>query len=189
MINNKKIIIGLAGEMSSGKTTVAQYILEKNKGVSYRFSAPLTDIAERAHIENTRTNLQKLSTMLRKGFGEDLLAKILFNDVQKDDSSVIIVDGVRRKEDMVYLDTLPEFVLLFVEAPLKERYLRLIGRNEKADDTTKSFEEFSKEQNQESETEIVGLKKNAHTVIDNGGDLEALYFQVDNFLKNYATED
>lgn len=183
-MTKNKIIIGIAGEMSSGKTTIADYIIKKNGGVSYRFSTPLSDIAKRIHLENSRTNLQKLSSLLRGNFGDDLLAKILYNDVKSDEHSVILVDGVRRKEDILYLETLPKFILVYVEASLEKRYERQIGRNEKIDDKTKTFEEFKKEQEHESELEIVGLKQIAQVVLNNENSIEKLYQHVDNIIKN-----
>ena len=178
-----KIVIGLAGEMSSGKTTVTEYIIKKYGGVSYRFSTPLSDIAERIYVEKTRINLQNISTMLRKEFGEDTLSRILYNDVKNNtDNKIILVDGVRRKEDIVYLETMPGFSLVYINASLEQRYKRLIGRNEKIDDQTKTFEEFKKEQLHESELEISKLKDESKLIFDNSGDLDYLYTQIDKFM-------
>lgn len=177
-----KLILGLAGEIASGKTTVANYLKEEQEIGYYRFSDPLRDTLDRMHIEPTRENMQLLSTVMRKHFGEDLLAKIVFRDVENDEHEVIAVDGVRRLEDIKYLTELPDFKLVYIDADLKARYERIVGRGENPDDNTKTFEDFKKDNLQEAELEIRELKAHADIVLDNNGDTDALYAQIDALL-------
>ena len=179
----RRLIIGLAGEIAAGKTTIADYLLKHFDAVSYRLSTPLSQVATRLCLECSRENLQKLSTTLRKTFGEDLLAKTIFHDVAEDNGVVIVVDGVRRSQDIIYLKELSGFMLFYVEASLETRYERIVGRNEKADDAAKTFEEFKKEQLQESEQKIISLKSIADEVIDNNGSQSELYVTTDNIMK------
>ena len=67
-----KIILGLAGEMASGKGTVAKYAATKYGAKSWRFSTMLRDVLDRLLLEQSRDNLQNLSTVLRQNFGEEL---------------------------------------------------------------------------------------------------------------------
>src|SRR3989344_2132033 len=98
----KKIIVGFAGEIASGKGTATKYVVEKYHAVSDRFSTMLRDIADRVYLEQSRNNLQKISTMLRQTFGDDFLAKVISNDVQKNQSDIVVVDGIRRLPDIKY---------------------------------------------------------------------------------------
>ena len=178
-----KLIIGLAGEMASGKGTVAKYLVEHYSCNEHRFSNCLREVLDRLYLEQSRENLQTLSTMLRKTFGEDLLAKIVFHDAQGDDKDIVVIDGARRLEDIVHLRILPHFKLIFIEADMRKCYERIKSRKENSDDETKTFEEFQKEQAQESESQIENLKIIADQVVDNNGSVEELYFQIEEIIK------
>jgi dephospho-CoA kinase len=179
----KKVIFGLTGEMASGKGTVAQYLTKKYGGNSHRFSTILRDLTKRLYLEESRENLQKISKSLRKDFGEDLFSKIIFQDVKKDRYPIIVIDGVRRLADIKYLNTLPHFYLIYIEAELEKRFLRTRLRQENSDDAAKTLSEFKKEQLQEAELQIKSLKAKADFVIDNNGSREDLYFQIDQIVK------
>lgn len=177
-----KIILGLAGEIASGKGAVAKYLAEKYGSNFYRFSGILRDVAKRAHLEENRGNLQKISTMFREYFGSDILAKTIYLDVENDDHEMITIDGVRRFEDVEFLKKLPGFKLVYIEAGLKKRYERLIQRRENADDATKTFPEFKRDLEREAESQIKALKEKADVVIENDGTREELYAQVDKII-------
>lgn len=178
-----KIIIGLAGEMACGKGTVAKHIVEKYKAGSYRFSTMLRDVLKRLYIEESRESMQELSTMVRKKFGEDLFAKVMSEDVKKDDNEVIVIDGIRRMADIEYLKKIPEFRLVYIEADITKCYERIINRRENADDSEKTFEEFEKEHQQEAEIQIKDLKNYADYTIDNNENYNHLYEQIDKIIE------
>ena len=177
-----KIILGLAGEIASGKGVMAKYLTDKYGASSHRFSAVLRSILDRLHMEHRRENMQKLSTALRQSFGEDTLAKVISEDVKKDKSEIIAIDGVRRLDDIKYLRQLPEFKLVFIEADIRKRYKRIIRRRENPDDKNKTFEEFKKDHQRETEAQIKNLKNYADILIDNNGSLEELHKQVDRII-------
>jgi dephospho-CoA kinase len=177
-----KTIIGLSGEMASGKGTVAKYISEKYGASSYRFSTMLRDVLNRLYIEQTRENVSGLSTILRQNFGEDLFAKVMAEDVKKDTNNVIVIDGIRRQADIVHLKKIPEFKFVFIEADIKKRYDRIIERDENVDDKGKTFDEFVEEHQLETELQIKDLKNCADIVINNDGTLEDLYQKVDKII-------
>ena len=182
----KKIIIGFAGEMASGKGTAAQYLCEHWSGESYRFSTALFDVAKRLHLPPDRDSLQRLSGSLRKEFGEDLLAKIIYAEARDATRDVVVVDGVRRREDVKYLRELPNFVLCYITVPIRTRYERMVIRGEKADDANKTFEQFEKDHQHESELEIPELKSFAAEVVDNSGTLPEFFTQLDAIVKKYG---
>lgn len=175
----EQIIIGLSGEMGSGKGTVAQYLSHKYGAVSFRFSDVLRDILDRARIEKTRENIAASSRMLRETFGQDILSKIVFQDIERSRHKVVLVDGIRRESDMRYLRGLDNFVLLYIEVNLEKRYERIKRRSENAGDKTKTFEEFKKEQELETESTIAPLRTGADFIINNDGVVEELYIKVD----------
>jgi len=182
-MKDNKIIIGLVGEMASGKGTVTEYLLTKYQATKYRFSDILRDILERVHLDIVRKNLASLSLSLRTYYGQDILAYALAQDIKNDDSQVIVIDGIRRDADLKYLRKMDNFVLVYVEADLEKRYERLVERNEKQDDKIKTFEEFKNDHQLETEITIRELKDIADAVIDNNGSVEELYKQIDDVIK------
>lgn len=178
-----KLILGIAGEIGSGKGTIAKYLSKKHQASTYRFSTMLRDILDRLHLEHNRDNIQRLSTCLRHTFGEDLMARVMAEDVGGDDSDLIVIDGVRRVDDIKYLREIPKFKLVFVEADMKTRYERLIKRSENTDDKEKTFEEFEKDHERETEVTIRELKNYADLTIENNGTLEEFYEKLDELVK------
>ncbi|MFA6300872.1 MAG: AAA family ATPase [Candidatus Paceibacterota bacterium] len=178
-----KIILGVASQIAAGKGITTEYLKKSYKAGTYKFSNVLRDLLGRLYLENSRENLSKLSTALRKNFSEDILAKVIYEDVKKDEREIIVVDGVRRLADIVYLKKLPGFRLVFIDADIEKRYQRIILRGENVDDKNKSFEQFRKDHELETELQIADLKKVADVVVDNNGNLEDLYKQVDKIIK------
>lgn len=178
-----KIILGLAGEMASGKGTVADYLVNNYNGSPHGFSTPLRDVAKRLYLEESRDNLQKLSTLFRENFNQEILSKVISGDADKDEHDIVIVDGVRRLPDIEHLKKLPNFKLVYIEASMEKRYKRIVGRGQNIDDKEKTFEEFKKDHEREAELQIKGLKEKADIVIDNEGSFDELYRQVDGIVK------
>lgn len=179
----QKIIFGLAGEMASGKGTVAKYLGKKYKGNSHRFSTMLRDLAKRMYLEESRDTLQKISEIFRQKFGEDILAKVIYRDVENDQHKIVVVDGVRRAPDIKYLQTFPNFKLIYIETSLEKRFVRTKRRYENSDDEVKTFAEFKKDQRKEAELQIKGLKAKADFLIKNDGTFKELYAQIEKIIK------
>lgn len=178
----KKTIIGLVGELASGKDVTKKY-LEDHYGAScHRFSTILRDVLSRLYLPIVRKNLQNLSTVLRGHFGEDLLAKIIAEDVKNDPHEIIVIDGIRRDADIIYLRNLPGFVLLSLEVDAKTRYERLIKRKENADDASKTYEQFLVDGQKEAELEIPKVMAEANYKLNNNGSHEDLYRQLENII-------
>jgi dephospho-CoA kinase len=177
-----KIILGIAGEIAAGKGAVVQHIINKYDGSVHKFSQPIRELLRRLYLEESRQNMSDLSLMLRKKYGQDILAKVMFNDSQKDPKEVVVIDGVRMVSDVKYLKELPQFKLVYVEADMKLRYERLVARRENSDDETKTFEEFQQEHESETEQQIEDLKNYADFVVNNDGDFNFLYAQLDEII-------
>ena len=185
-MNNKKIVIGIAGEIASGKETVAEYLVEKHRAKKFRMSDILKNILERVNLGNNRKNLGKLSLALRESFGQDVLIHALIEDIKGSDADIVIIDGIRRMAELEHLSNLDNFKFIYLKADLKKRYERLIRRGEKQDDNIKTFEEFKKDHQIETETTILELEDKAGTVITNDETLEDLYKKIDSALNEFA---
>ncbi len=177
-----KTILGFVGEISCGKSTATEYLKNKYNAVTFKFSDSLRDVASRMHIEQSRVNLQTLSTILRQNFGENLLSKILAEDVRNADAKIIITEGVRRPSDIVYLKDVPGFKLIAITADARIRFERLTGRSENIDDKNKTWEEFQKDSQRETELQIKDTMDQADFTLDNSGSAEDLYAQIDTLM-------
>lgn len=185
-MKTNNIIIALVGSISSGKGTVADYVIKNYNASSYTFSTMLKDVLKRFYLEINRDNLVKISEQIRGTFGEETMAKTMSKDVENDDNNVIVIDGVRRMADIEYLQKLEGFVLVNIHAEPKTRHSRMLERNEKADDSTKTYEEFLADGQRSTEISILDVAKHATEEIDNNGSLEDLYKQVDKLVEKYT---
>lgn len=184
-----KILIGLVGRQGSGKGTVAKILQETYGAKLYRFSAILGDILDRLNIERSRDNLIKISEAVRHEFGEDTLAYAIEHEVSASDADVVIIDGIRRPEDIVALEPLPYFKLVNVSVPAEVRFERMKHRGEKAGETHMTREEFLKVEN-EAPTEITIplVEARATDTIDNSGTAEELGPKVDALMKKFSSK-
>jgi dephospho-CoA kinase len=179
---DKKIIIGLAGQISSGKDTIANYVVEKYGGVSVSFSQPLRDILDRLYMPHTRENLSFLAQSLIDKFGGDILSKTIATEIEKSDKKIFVLPNIRRESDYFHLKDNPGFVLVGVNTDLRTCYDRLVKRNQNTDDQTKTWEQFQKDLQLSTEVAIAGLIEKASVKIDNNGTFEELYKQVDELI-------
>lgn len=178
-----KIIIGLTGLIASGKGTVKKYLVEKHGAKDCRFSTILRDILNRLDLQVNRDNLIELSTSLREKFGQDLLSKAIAKDAKNLDANIVVIDGIRRMDDINHLMGIPGFVLVSVDANPKVRYERLVKRNENAGDDKKTYKDFQADHKRETEMTIPGVMKHATESIENSGSLKDLYKQIDLIIK------
>jgi dephospho-CoA kinase len=128
--------------------------------------------------------MQDLSLDLRNRFGSDILAKVITEDAKNDQGEIVIVDGVRRMDDIIHLSGLPEFKLISINADINIRYERMRLRNENIGDANKTLTEFLADCNKEAEQEISTVMSKAIYTLDNNGTLEELYKQLDNIFKD-----
>lgn len=177
-----KIVLGLVGPIASGKGTVKKYIEEKHQGKDCRFSTVLRDVLSRVDIPISRENLQKVSTVLRQTFGEDLLAKAIVKDAEGIDADIVVIDGVRRLADIKYLKEMKNFFLVSIDADSKARYSRLVERKENEGDQDKSYEQFLADHEAEADREVPIVMAQANYRIDNSGSLDGLFGQVEQII-------
>ncbi len=182
----KKLILGFTGEAGSGKDAAAQYLHEKYGAYVRTFSTPLRDLLERLYLPVTRAHLSRLSLALRREFGEELFGHVVMGDVSESEHPFMVITGIRREEDMIGLTRSPDFHLVYIEASPKARFDRIRGRGQNEDDMTKTFEEFLKESELETERRIRAMKEKAEVTIVNEGTVDDLYQKLDTLMKTYA---
>lgn len=179
-----KLILGFVGPLASGKEAAKKYLEEKYGASGYRFSTMLRDILNRIYVPITRENLQDLSLDLRNRFGSDVLARVIAEDVKNDKNDIVIVDGIRRMDDIVNLKNVAGFYLVSIEAKEENRYERMKLRNENVGDNQKTFADFTADSKREAELEIPAVMNIARFTINNDGTFEDLYKQIEEIIIN-----
>ena len=177
------IILGLTGEKLSGKGTTSDYLVEKHNFKHFRFSKILDDIADRLYLPNTRENLIEVALMLREKFGPEILAHVLKKDIEKDKPEFAVVDGIRYWEEYKILKNIPGFHLIYVTAPMKDRFERQQKRHEKEGESDMKLEEFEKQETAPTEVLIKEIGEKAEYQIDNYGSYEELYNNIEDICQ------
>lgn len=183
-----KTYIAVIGKMGSGKETVFRTIRDLDKlGFGYsasihHFSDPLNEILDLLFLPRVRANQQSLSTLLRQRFGEELLGSVLQKRAELDKADMVVLDGVRRPQDVVMFRRLLNSFLVLVIADPEIRWQRLRRRADRPGDAEKTWEQFQKEDVAETESRIEEIGKQADYIIDNSGSFENLQSQVRKFL-------
>jgi dephospho-CoA kinase len=178
-----KIIIGLAGQIASGKDTVAEYVKQKYGGVTISFSQPLRDILNRLYLPIDRTHMSGLAQCIIDKFGNDTLSKTIATEIEKSNKKVFILPNIRREGDYEAFKNNPGFILVGINTDTKKCYERLIKRGQNEDDKTKTWEQFQKDLTLSTEVSIAGLIEKSKIKLDNNGSLEDLYKQVDRLIE------
>ncbi len=188
-VEMKKLVVGVTGEMSSGKGTVTSHLYEWYPNVeSFRYSDSLREFyawlrkdfippsMTFVNVDASTTQLQQLSTAVRKIFGENSLERAIMARIKRALSSdkFVVVEGIRRLVDITVLecDESIDFKLVYVDAVPETRYQRHVLRNEKPGDSELSLGEFLHLGNAESEAQIRLLIPHADFVLHNNGTRE-----------------
>jgi dephospho-CoA kinase len=177
-----KKIIGVIGEMASGKDTFCEYVKENYENVFvFRFSDALTDVLKIFFDSVKREDQQWISSALRQRFGEDILVKALIKKVKSVDEGIVILNGVRRPGDFEALNNIGG-KLVYVTAEPKIRWERVILRKEKSDDDV-PFEKFLELGRAEAESQIPVIGARASFKIENNGAKEDFYQEVKKIIE------
>ena len=179
-----KLIIGLVGQAGCGKGTATD-LLRKEYGAGYiRFSGILAQLLDILGIEKSRDNLIKISNALRGEFGEDILSYAVERSALDAPEDIVVVDGIRRLEDIVALEPLPHFKLVSIEVDAKLRFERMKKRGEKSGESDMTWEQFQKEGKAPTEKTIPSVMKRAWKTIQNEGSREEFEAEVRNIMND-----
>ncbi|MEK7619441.1 MAG: hypothetical protein AAB416_04395 [Patescibacteria group bacterium] len=186
----KKIIVGLAGKMASGKGRIGSYLVEKYDADRIRSSDPLRRVLDMFGVPQSRENLSSLSTFLRTTYGENTLAKSMARLLSESPKRISIFDGMRRRIDVSHFRQFDNFYLIYVDAKPEVRYDRTVTRNENVGDADLTREQFDARDILEPEQEVEQLKDYADFVVENNlNSVEHLDTQVEEILKKILKAD
>ncbi|MCM1236367.1 MAG: AAA family ATPase [Ruminococcus flavefaciens] len=178
----KRIVIGLTGEIGTGKTTLAEYLRFKHGFHSLRYSQIIRKLYS---CDDSRTTLQRLgSDIARSAEKQRHLSMEIIREIEAHPDVNYVVDGLRHKIDF---DTLSEhfgnrFTLFAIQSSFTNKFHRYNKRN---------IEPISKEQFQdildnEAEQDITLLTMLCYTdnnIISNNKTYKDYFASVEQKLK------
>lgn len=180
---HQKKVLAFAGRNGSGKETVAKKMAKALGGAeTHTYSDILRETFQLwGYTENSRHDMQELSTFMRTLKGQDALAKVIVKKCREAKTPWVVIDGVRRVEDLDAL--IEEFgracvILVWVETSADLRYERLKARKEKAGEAFMDRAQFDREELAESERMLHDVYLARTREIDNNGTLETLAEQL-----------
>lgn len=163
-------IIGVVGQIASGKGILVKYLIEKLGFISYSLSSAVHREIEKKGIKKyTRQMLQDVGDEMRRREGDEVLARRVIEAIQKQTiedrkskvkknlfsifnyqppSSIfyhrqsIIIDGIRNPAEIEFLKKNSNFILIGVKASRELRFKRVLLRGKKWD--PKTYEDFLK---------------------------------------------
>jgi len=179
-------IVGITGTLGAGKGTVVEYLKEKYGFVHYSVRDYLRQEAERrGYKEMNRDVFTAIGNDLRAKHSPSYIIDELFKTAAQNGQNAII-ESIRTPGEVASLRTKEGFILLAVDAAPEIRYDRIVIRNSETDKI--SFEKFLSDEQREMSTQdpnkqnLAACIAQADFKIDNGGDLDNLYRQIDSIF-------
>jgi len=164
------LIIGVVGQIASGKGILVSYLTEKLGFTSFSLSSAVHREIEKKGIKKyTRQMLQDVGDEMRRREGDEVLARRVIEAIQKQTiedrkskvkknlfsifnyqppSSIfyhrqsIIIDGIRNPAEIEFLRNNSNFILIGVKANRELRFKRLLFRGKEWD--PKTYNDFVK---------------------------------------------
>jgi dephospho-CoA kinase len=168
----KPVVIGLVGEMFSGKTFAAEFLVSHFNARRLKFSTTLDRILDILDLPKSRENQQKLGFILRQNFGGAVLTNAFLPTIKKSKEKVLVIDGFRKAEEIEALKRFKNFKAIYIKADIQKRFQRLKLRDEKVGEKFKDFEQFKIAHKDDAETDIYKLEQYADFVVENNGSIE-----------------
>jgi dephospho-CoA kinase len=174
-------IIGVVGQPSSGKDTIAEYLVSRGY-VHVSSSDKIREEMREAGVPTDRESMSKFTVEKRKERGNGYVAEKIAADIHGD----TVVSGLRNMAEIgVFRQKFGgDFVLIAVEAAIETRYERAKARGRIGDNF--SFERFKeiedKERSGSSFHEMDKVIQAADHLLANDGTKEELLEKVNEIL-------
>jgi len=191
-INEISGIIVVKGTLGAGKGTVVEYLKEKKGFKHYSSSGFIVEEIKRRDMPVNRDSMYQVGNDLRQKYGAGYVAGSLYSRAQKE-GGICMIESIRTVGEIRTLKRKGKCYIFAVDAEPQKRYKRIKKRGGSKDNVT--FEEFLENERREMISDnpnIINLENCidiADYKFDNSGDMEALYKQVDEVLRELKIYD
>jgi len=148
MINKKfkmknNIIIGVVGQIASGKGILVKYLTEKLDFTAFSLSSIVhEELEKKGRVKFTRQMLQDVGDKLRREYGDEVLAQRIIKAINEQKKDKIVIEGIRNPAEIEFLKKNQNFILIGVKANRELRFKRVLSRGKEWD--PKIYEDFLK---------------------------------------------
>ncbi len=183
------LIIATVAEKGAGKglfVRLVQRLLPDKKIVSVRFSDIWREILHILDQEESRENISNLATAIRELFHDN---GILVGAMQKRlagmDADIIILDGLRKAEEVGPLVRKNDGILIYIVASPEIRFARRREHAETTDERGMDWEQFMHQENLAPEITVRHIGETmADATIENNGTVQEFEKKVAAFLNS-----
>lgn len=128
-MTEKKIYIGVVGQIAVGKGKLVEYLTDKLGFSPFSLSTIVHEELEKSGATGlTRKMLQDKGDELRKNYGDAVLAERAVSRMERLGKKKVVIEGIRNPGEIEFLKKMPHFVLVGVKAYRELRYKRLLHR-------------------------------------------------------------
>lgn len=163
-----KLVIGVTGRIGSGKSSFIQEALRQFP-FAERFATGdiLKETLTLWGLPRRRDLLVKLSSLLRRELGPDVIVDEMRRRIEESTSPLIFIDGVRGAKVYSLMREYPGSILVAITADAAVRYERVAHRAEKPDEALMTLEEFSNLEEKGFQHQMQELEEQADVCIAN----------------------
>jgi len=182
------MIFGVTGFNAAGKGEFCEYLVSKGFA-AYSLSDIIREELTAEGKEITRENLIAKGRELRSKFGNSVLAKRTMQKLEPGKDYVI--DSIRNPEEITLLKRHQGFRLVFIDAPMMKRYLRVMKRKREGEEklTLERFRELEEQELKNADPsgqQLLKCKEMADINLVNDSTLQAFHKKIDKLLGERA---
>ncbi len=169
MSKRRVFVVGVSAFIGGGKDYIADILVDKYGFYKVSPGDITREIMKRAGAKITREAQEKLTKGYIEKYGKDFVMELCYKKIISSKKDKIVVPGIRYPNDaMFYKKKLDgDFVNIFVDAPRKIRYKRLISR--KREDVPDSYSDFLKQDTAQQERyDLKSTRKISDFRLNNG---------------------
>ncbi len=179
------LIICITGMPGAGKTTVAN-MLKKNHFKIITMGDVIREEATRQGLEQDDVNLGKLMLELRQDLGLGAIAHLIVQNLAKDHSMLIAIDGIRSMQEVEVLRNHGVVKILGIHTPKDSRFKYLMGRGRK--DAPNNEEEFLYRDKRELDLGLSKVISYSDSILTNDMTLKELQEKVLEITQRWCKE-
>jgi dephospho-CoA kinase len=171
-------IIGITGMPGAGKTTIASYVSSKFGIPTFSMGNIIREKSIELGYGLSKEGQRKVVKILREQGGKDIVAKLTLEKIEKSNSKLVIIDGIRSPSEVEFFSKHARIVILALHASPKRRFYLLKKRGR--EDDPKDFNEFKERDKIELELGIGSVIAVAdYMIVNEYITVEELYKQFD----------
>lgn len=186
-----KICIATVAEKGAGKglfVEILKKLLPDRRIATVRSSDPWREILRILGKEESRDNISTVATGIRAYFRDDgILIPALRNRLRTTDADIVILDGLRKPEELALVREL-KGIVIYIAADPKIRFERRSAKAETTDEEGMTWKQFMRQEQATTETSIRSMGETmADARIENNGTIEEFEAAIKRFLEDKNT--